>query len=194
MNHCHSARAALVGLASLLLLVTAAPVRAAETVVLRYGIFRGSVPVADLTEFAETGETSRQLRRYLRLADQEPEEFRQILTETVATDARNFDRLITSPAGDALLNELSDYLYSPRQDDQEALKTALTTSAEDDNQISLLEVLQNYPTEAVHVNVRRAIATYERFAAVQQRVDRVLDSGVGDLLQDLNILPSGSQN
>lgn len=191
MNRYPRARVALVSLIGLSLLL-AAPAQAAETVVLRYGIFRGSIPVTDLTEFAETGEPSRQLRRYLRLADQQPEEFRQILTRTIATDSRNFDRLIDSPAGDALLNELSDYLYNTQQNDQEALKTALQTSAED-NQISFLEVLQNYPTEAVHINVRRAIATYERFAAVQQRVDQVMDSGVGDLLRDLNIFQSGSQ-
>lgn len=186
MDNYPRARTTLIGLVSLVMLGISGPVQAAETVVLRYGIFRGSIPVADLTEFAETGETSRRLRRYLRIADQEPEEFRQILTKTVAT--RNFDRLLTSPAGDVLLNELSDYLYNTKQDDQEALKTALTASAENDSQVSLLEVLQNYPTQEVHINVRRAIATYEQFAAVQQRVDQVLDSGVGDLLQELNIL------
>jgi hypothetical protein len=45
--------------------ISPAAASAAETVVLRYGIFRGSLPMADLTEFAATGTESARLKRYL---------------------------------------------------------------------------------------------------------------------------------
>jgi hypothetical protein len=161
--------------------------KAAETVVLRYGIFRGSIPMADLNEFAETGEASSRLRRYLNRADQEPEEFRQYLTKNVTTDPRRLDQVLESPAGDVILDELSEYIYSPeRRDDEATLKSALTLAANNDNQISFVELLDSYPTEEVHINVRRAIATYNRFAAIQERVGGVLEGDLGEILREVN--------
>lgn len=170
----------------LLLIGLAAPTPAAEKIVLRYGIFRRSVPVSDLTEFAETGEPSRRLNRYLRMADEDPERFRQFLTEETPADPKTMDRLLASPAGDVLLDKLSEYLYTPEQDDREALRIALTTAAENDSKISFLEVLQTYPAEEAHINVRRAIDTYRQIAAVQQRVEGVLGGGLEEVLREIN--------
>lgn len=168
-------------------LVTATPGQAAERVVLRYGIFRGSIPVADLNEFAETGETSRTLRRYLRLAKEEPEQFRQVLTAEAPADSRNLDRLLDSPAGDVLLDEFSRYLYTPEQDDREALRTAFKVAAEDDQKISFLELLQDYPAKEAHINVRRAISTYQQIASIQSRVEGVLGGQLDEVLQKIDL-------
>lgn len=163
-------------------------VKAAETVVLRYGIFRGSVPVQDLTDFAETGETSGRLRRYLRLAKQEPEDLRQFLTKEVQAEPKTLDRLLNSPAGEVILNEFSDYMYTTStRDDQGAMRTALTRSAEDDNQLSFVELLQDYPAEEVHINVRRVISTYNQFASIQERISGVLEGGLDEVLQEINL-------
>lgn len=170
----------------LLLIGLAAPTPAAEKIVLRYGIFRRSVPVSDLTEFAETGEPSRRLNRYLRMADEDPERFRQFLIEETPADPKTMNRLLASPAGDVLLDKLSEYLYTPEQDDREALRVALTTAAENDSKISFLEVLQTYPAEEAHINVRRAIDTYRQIAAVQQRVEGVLGGGLEEVLREIN--------
>ncbi len=177
--------AALAGLSLVLLLAPSA--EAAETVVLRYGIFRGSIPMADLTEFAETGETTRRLRRYLSRANQEPEQFRQFLTEEVATNPRTLDQVLDSPAGDVLLDEMTEYIYSPeRRDDRATLKSALTLAANNDDRLSFVELLEEYPTEEVHINVRRVAATYRRFAAIQQRVGGVLEGDLGEILREVN--------
>lgn len=169
-------------------LAAAPSVQAAQTVVLRYGIFTGSVPVQDLKEFAETGETSRRLRRYLRLGGQEPEQFRQYLTEEATANKRTLELLLSSPAGDVLLDEFSEYMYIPNSnDDQEALQTALTTSVEDDNKISLVELLQNYPREKVHINVRRAVSTYRQFASIQERFEGVLNGRFEEVLEEIDL-------
>lgn len=163
-------------------------VKAAETVVLRYGIFRGSVPVQDLTDFAETGETSGRLRRYLRLSKQEPEDLRQFLTKEVKTEPKTLDRLLNSPAGEVILNQFSDYVYTTStRDDEGAIRTALTRSAEDDSQLSFIEVLQDYPAEEVHINVRRVISTYNRFASIQERISGVLEGGLDEVLQEIDL-------
>lgn len=164
------------------------PVQAAQTVVLRYGIFRGSIPVSDLSTFAETGETSRKLRRYLNLADQEPEQFRTYLTEAVETDPETLNLLLKSPAGDALLSEMSEYLYVPnRGDDQDLLRSALEASTENDSKLSMIELLQDYPAEKVHINVGKAISTYRQFASIQERFGGILNGRLGTLLERIGL-------
>lgn len=168
-------------------LMVASSAQAAETVVLRYGFFRGSIPMADLNEFAETGETSGRLRRYLRRANQEPEQFRQFLTEDVATNSTVLDRVLDSSAGDVLLGELSEYIYSPeRRDDRATLKSAFTIASTNDKRVSFVELLDKYPTDEVHINVRRVISTYRQFAAIQEQVGGVLEGGLGEILQEVN--------
>ncbi len=159
---------------------------AAETVVLRYGIFRGSLPMADLSRFAETGEQSDQLKRYLRLADQEPADLQRILNSQIDANQRGFDLVMSSPAGDALLGELSRYIYSSKRDDKAALRTALNSSTADDQQVSLVELLENYPNQKVDINVRRAVSTYQQIASIQSQVDGVLEGGLGQLLQQID--------
>jgi Alpha/beta hydrolase of unknown function (DUF1400) len=169
-------------------LVAVPRAEAAETVVLRYGLFRGSVDVDDLEELVETGEASGRLRRYLRLADQEPAQFRQYLTEEATASSRTLNLLLGSPAGDVLLNEFSEYIYIPNsRDDQEALRTALTTSVEDDSKLSLLELLQNYPREKVHINMRRAVSTYRQFASIQERFEGILNGRFEEVLEEINL-------
>jgi hypothetical protein len=172
---------------SLALYLLAPSAEAAQTVVLRYGIFRGSVPVSDLEEFAETGEARGKLKRYLNLANQEPEQFRQILTDEAAIEPDRLDFFLDSPAGDLLMGELSEYIYTSRRNDPEALRTAITTSTENDRRVSFLEVLQNYPTEKVYINVRKAISTYQEFAKIQEDLNPVLEGRLEEILQDINI-------
>jgi hypothetical protein len=56
---------------------------AAESVLLKYRIFRESLSVKELTNYAQTGELSTPLRINLALAKQDPKLIRQYLTESV---------------------------------------------------------------------------------------------------------------
>ncbi|MEH1830795.1 MAG: alpha/beta hydrolase [Nostoc sp.] len=54
------------------------PAFAAELVVLKYGIFRESLSVEELSTFAQTGELSRSLRVNLLWRDKTPKSFASI--------------------------------------------------------------------------------------------------------------------
>ncbi|MBW4658084.1 MAG: alpha/beta hydrolase [Drouetiella hepatica Uher 2000/2452] len=152
------------------------PAFAAEKVVLKYQIFRRSVAVADLTQFAETGETSRPLRTYLRMSGQDPEKIRETLTKPVAVNLVTLDRVLNSFVGDLALGQLSQYIYtSSRQDDDKAIRAALVLSANGDNEISILEVLQNYPTQEVILDGDKIIDAYEELQGLSSTLDRLLE-------------------
>jgi len=134
-------------------------VLAAETVLLKYRIFRESIAVKELTTFAQTGELSTSLRVNLALAKQEPKTIRKYLTESVAVSPVLLDRVLNSPIGNVVLDQIGEAIHTPsRKADRQALRAALVLSASSDrngsgakNSISLIEVIQNYPTSAVEV-------------------------------------------
>ena len=176
----------LLGLSVVLSASLTSPASAAETVVLHYGIFWRSLPMADLTEFAQTGTQSARLGRYLRLANQEPAKLQNILNRQITTEPRSLDLILSSPAGDALLEELSRYIHNSEDDDKAALRTAIEQSTADDQKLSLLELLQNYPTEEVDINVRRAVATYEKIANIQSQAGGILGDGLDQILRKID--------
>ncbi len=133
---------------------------AAENVLLKYRVFRESISVQELTNFAETGELSTSLRVNLALAKQDPKPIRQYLTESVAVNPILLDRILNSPVGNIVLDQISEAIHTPsRKADRQALRAALTLSASSDrngntansNNISLIEIIQNYPTAEVEV-------------------------------------------
>jgi Alpha/beta hydrolase of unknown function (DUF1400) len=149
---------------------------AAEKVVLRYGIFERSVSVADLTTFAETGKRSRDLKAYIRASKQDPAKIRQTLTDKVDVNVTTIDRVLNSPVGDVALNQLSQYIYtSSRTADKEALRAALVLSASEDNNISIIEVVQNYPTQEMYLDGERLSETYAQIAVLRGGLDNLIE-------------------
>lgn len=149
--------------------------QAADEIVFRYGILRQRLAVSELTKFAETGEESPVLARYLRRANAQPAEVRRILSQPLTIDRNTLDRGLNNVAGDFLINELSAIVKTPNdEDNQEALRNALLGSTVGDNKVTLLEVLQNYPNSEVHIDVKQAIRTYDRIAKYQQPIQNIL--------------------
>ncbi|MFP4008497.1 MAG: alpha/beta hydrolase [Spirulinaceae cyanobacterium] len=126
---------------------------AADRVVLQYGFMSGSVVIEDLENLAETGETSLELKAYLMLANQQPETLRQVLTKEVVVNGALLEGLLTTPPGELMLDQVGDVLHNPdNEDNGQALRSAIVSSARPDGNITLLEVLQNYPSNEIHVN------------------------------------------
>jgi hypothetical protein len=149
---------------------------ASERVVMKYNVFERSVSVAELTEFAETGKRSRDIKAYLRMSKQDPAEVRRTLTDKVDVSVTTLDRVLNSPVGDVALDQLSQYIYtSSRQADKEAMRAALVLSASEDNSVSLIEVAQNYPTEDVYINGNRLSEAYSQITLLRGGVENLID-------------------
>ena len=148
---------------------------AAGRVMWKYKIFQGSIATADLTTLAETGETPRRLRRLMRMSGQDPERVRQILTEPISINLVTLDRILNSPVGDVVLGQLSNYIHSPgRTADTQAMRSALIMSASQDNQLSLMEVIQNYPTAAIVVEGDQLADAFNTLKRLQGGVENIL--------------------
>jgi hypothetical protein len=168
------------------LLVSAPQAQAADEIVFRYGILRQKLSVSELTKFAATGEQSPVLERYLQRTNANPEEVRQVLNQTVAINSKTLDQGLNNVVGNLLLDELGKIIQTPNdQDNRAALRSTLIASTQADNQLTVLEVIQNYPENEIHLDVKRAIKTYNRIAQYQQPVQEALQKA-GSLRQILH--------
>jgi hypothetical protein len=159
--------------------------QAANEIVFRYGILRQRLSVVELTKFAETGEQSPVLERYLRRTNSKPEEVRQALNQSVDVSKGTLNTGLNNALGNLLLDELGKMIQTPDdQGNRDALRTALIDSATPDNKLTILEVIQNYPADEIHLDVKRAISTYNRLAQYQKPVQSILER-VGPIRQIL---------
>lgn len=131
----------------------AVPVSAAESVVVNFGPLSRSFSIAEFQTLAETGQPSRKLRWYLNTAGVKPSTVRSLLTREIPVPLELVDQVLNSLPGEFGLYQVGQ-IISPSQGDAslQAMRAALVLSAANDNQISLLEVLENYPTQELHVD------------------------------------------
>lgn len=138
---------------------------AADSVVLKYSILRESISVPELTTFAETGELSSSLQSYLKMAGKDPNDVRQSLTKEVNVNARLLDRVLNSPVGELVLDQISEVIQtSDGGASRQSLRGALMSSALPDGKITLIETLQKYPTSEVHVDGNRLVEAYKKIS------------------------------
>lgn len=143
---------------------------AADRVVLKYLVIRQSLSVEELSTFAETGKMSRALQVTLKLARQDPETVQRFLTQPVSVNLVFLDRLLNSPVGDVILDQISQFVHTPSHiADRQALRAALILSASGDDSISLIETLRNYATPEVEVEGERLESAYRQLLRLRGR-------------------------
>ena len=124
-----------------------------EKVIFTYSGLTQSVPLKELEEFANTGEVSSSLETLLYYGDQNPFVMRWILRQEFPANTKLISDLFNTPPGEYVLSQTSNVVGAKSERaNVEALRGALVTSASDNNLVSLMELLANYPTRDVYVN------------------------------------------
>jgi len=144
---------------------------AAERVVLKYRIFRESVSVPELTTFAQTGELSPSLRSYMDLTKQDPQKIRRSLNQPIKVNPLLLYQVLNSPFGETLLDQVSQVVHTPSNGaSRQALRGAIVSSALPDGNVTLMETLQNYPTQEVYLEGDRLAELYGQMSRLAKRL------------------------
>lgn len=129
------------------------PVLANKSLVFRFGPLGRSISMQNLTRFAETGELSRGWRFFFNIAGVNPADVQTALNQEVAVDLNFLDKTLNNLLGEFLLYQVGQVVHTPSNTANiQALRAAGIASVVRDNRLSLLEVLQRYPTQQVYVN------------------------------------------
>lgn len=149
---------------------------AAEKLVVTYGLLSATLSIEDMETLVETQEAPGSLKFYLNLASLDPSVLRNALTMEFGASSRFMQGMLNSESGEQILTQMSEVIHLPptpssihllKSSDQleeqptdtenvEALRAALVKSAED-RQVTVLEVLQNYPSERVYVRAGKLL-------------------------------------
>ncbi|MDB9526820.1 alpha/beta hydrolase [Oscillatoria sp. CS-180] len=149
---------------------------AAETVVLTYGFLSMDVPVADLEQLVETGETSDDLGDLLTMAGQEPDVLRSTLQQPIPLSPIALDYALNSPPGEWMLDQVSETIHpASGEAGKLALRSALIGASSDDREFTLLEVMQVYPSPEIVVRGDRLVETYNRIHDVLEPLEDLAD-------------------
>ena len=128
-------------------------VNAAEEVIFTYGGLTQSVRLEELQEFANTGEVSPSLNTLLDNSDQNPFVMRWILRQEFPANTKIISDLFNTEPGEYVLSQTGNVVSAKSERaNVKALRGALVSSASDNNLVSLMELLENYPTKNVYVN------------------------------------------
>lgn len=148
---------------------------AAQSVVFTYKIFRQSLPVDELVTFAQTGENSSSLKLFLDQTRQDPQAVRNtFLTREFNASPVTLDRTLNGQIGKYLLDQIGYSIHTrSNQANRQALRSALVISANKDNKVSLIEVVQNYPSSEVIVEGERLLRAYNQLSILADDVERI---------------------
>lgn len=190
--------ALMVGLSALVALPEQRAV-AAERIYFTYGPIGRSIPIADLRAFADTGKTTQQLRWYLRFTDVEPEALRQVLTRDVGLNFGFVNRTANTIPGEYVLYQVGRIVHTKSRQGSvqiKALRSTLVLSTADDNQISLLEFLEKYPTPEVYVDGVILARLARRVGSFVERIEptiAVIQEFLANLICDCSPPPDSSE-
>ncbi|MFQ4135623.1 alpha/beta hydrolase [Nodosilinea sp. PGN35] len=144
-------------------LATALPGHTAENLIVTFGILQRSIPIADLEQFATTGELTPQLqiyRRQLQISDEQLAQIQEVLSTPVSLSPVAVAQFLYTEQGILLLEQIGRVVQTPvRQANVQALRGALILAAADpDRGFTLVNVLRTYPTEAMRIDLAEGLA------------------------------------
>lgn len=140
------------------LLTTNTPVQAAETIVVRFGLFAESIPVADLQKAAQTGEFPQSLNLFTsRLSQQQRRRLIRALRIRVPLNVITINRLLNTQIGTTILNDIATSVARKDQAGATALRASLVLGATAPEGLSILSVLKAYPSKTLEINLPQAL-------------------------------------
>lgn len=126
---------------------------AAENIVLTYGIFNETISVESLRTLVETGETTASLDFLFGLMKITPETAANVLTQDIEVSVQFIDDVLYSLPGEFALFQMGRIFHNRgRVASIQALRSALTLSASEDSNLTLLEFFENYPNRQLYVD------------------------------------------
>ena len=130
----------------------------AENIKIIYSIFSRTVTVDSLKNFAESGNSSNELRKIINTTGSSDDAIRSILNKDFEIPIIIASKLVNSEIGNVFLTRLSAIVHTPRANDERTGMLALRSSIIKglylgEEKINLIKFFESYPTKTVILNV-----------------------------------------
>jgi len=170
-------------------MATALPARSADNIYFDYGPFGRVLPITSLESFAENGTIDDELAPYLkRLSLEQQQKFQQVLGTPIPElgpeipeqigNPFAFSQWLYSPIGEFMLARLGNLIQTQgRRNGEQAIRAALILTAAEPDGGSLIDLIRNYPTGGVRLNLPEVLALYRAISTnveVTQRLGQAV--------------------
>jgi predicted dienelactone hydrolase len=133
--------------------------KAADTVVVRFGLFAESISVADLQTAAETGKFSSDLASFTnKLSEQDRRLILGALRTRLPLNVVTISRLLNTQIGTTILTDLATALVRKDQAGTQALRAGFVLGSLSPQGLSILSFIKAYPSDRLEINLRQAFA------------------------------------
>lgn len=105
----------------------------------------------------------------MKKTNQNPQSVRDVLNKEVNVSTTTLDSTLNSKIGEFLLDQISQTIHtSSNRANRKALRSAIVLSSAEDNKVSLIEIIQNYPTNEVYVEADNLERTYNQLSILTE--------------------------
>lgn len=158
-------------------LLTAIPGHAADTITFSFGLLERSISVESLEEFAETGTVNADLRLLFKFLDEDAEAtFRDALNTPTTLDLVAVANSLYDPIIEQSLGYIGNTIQTEsRLNGQYALRSAFILSAAQPGGFTFTDIVRNYPTDTVLVDLAQLLANARRVDRFFRATDRVIE-------------------
>ncbi|MCM1981955.1 alpha/beta hydrolase [Lyngbya confervoides] len=172
----HVYRRGLSALGVLLACAALRPVHAAERIYASYSLFERSISIEALEIFVREGRYTDNLITYGRFFKRgQLEQVRSGLRERVDLDPLTISQFLYTPIGERLLRRISEVVQPKSgQGGFFALRSALILAAAQEEGLTALNVLKQYPTQGIHVDLRTGLALFEEVQGLVAQTNQVV--------------------
>ncbi len=158
------------------------PGKAAERVHFSFGLLERSVSVASLEAYAEAGTVNSDLAFFLSfLTPEVREEFRTVLRTDYRLSSVAVAQSFYEPMGEQVLGYVGNLIQTgKRQNGLYALRSALILAAAQPSGFTLIDVLRQFPTQGMRIDLKVALNALRRGEAFFNQTNAVI-TGIEEL-------------
>jgi predicted dienelactone hydrolase len=148
--------------------VISTPAQGAERIYLSYGPIELSLPVQSLATYARVGKIDHELAAYTdRLNQQQLDQLRKILLARIDAKPLAIAQFLYSPQGEIILDKVGQIIQTKAgQPGFYAIRAALIQSAASPEGLTLLGVLEKFPTYGIRINSVRGFQVIEELSNI----------------------------
>jgi len=149
---------------------------AAEEIKIIYSIFSRTIKVNSLKNFAEEGNSSRNLKRILKKTKSSDKEIRSVLNKDFEVPITIASKLVYSEIGNIFLTRLSSIIHPPKANDKTTGMLALRASVIQgiiigNGKINLINFFEGYPTKTVILNVNALSKVMNKVESISELLE-----------------------
>ena len=133
---------------------------AAESILLTYDNEKLNIPISELQSFAKTGDLTPQMESFFNTTKQVPTVWSNLITDEVKVP-QFIESFLESPRGRFILHRIETVVFHLNEKSEKEIDTALIDSMEDDDRISIIELVEKYPESTVTINLNGLETDYQ---------------------------------